>query len=251
MVGGVAAFASGLRLGRTANSIVAAPVDGLASDSVEFFRIDEDGSAADRIAAVPGAMSTQFMIGGQLGSRFALFSPVPLDGNGGDCVYITSAAEPVVAIVHSSGRAIGRIVLPIEQRRVESAHRRAWIDATAEEAGMPEGSPERSMIEQLGTQIRAAEHLPFFNDLIVDELGYVWLQLYEPPAGNSREWMVLDGDGRQLGRMQLPVAGDVLHISADRVAVKWVEETGEEILRIYSLARGNETASVVPDACRL
>lgn len=81
------------------------------------------------------------------------------------------------------------------------------------------------------------EFLPWFDELQVDEQGWVWAAIYQPDQSGPREWVLFDTDGRARGKVATPVGLDVQWIGRDRVLGVWTDELGVEYVHAYGLTR--------------
>ena len=87
-----------------------------------------------------------------------------------------------------------------------------------------------------------AARIPLSYDLIVDELGYIWTQRYNPPDGaGSPEWQVFADTGTGIGTVTLPVALSVMEVSADAILGVYTDDLGRQDVREYSLDRRGDT----------
>jgi hypothetical protein len=84
---------------------------------------------------------------------------------------------------------------------------------------------------------------PAYADLLVDELGNVWLGDYPwtgpggYPPRTSSQWTVFDRRGRMLGRIEIPDGLQLLEVGEGYVlALRW-ERTGAQSVVMYDLTR--------------
>lgn len=83
-----------------------------------------------------------------------------------------------------------------------------------------------------------AEAFHTFSQLVVDELGNVWAQIYRWfDMGGDRLWMVFDRDGRYLGEVVTPYALTVHEIGADYLLGHMSDGRGAEAVYIYGLEK--------------
>lgn len=103
--------------------------------------------------------------------------------------------------------------------------------------------------------------IPVFQSVLVDELEYIWAELYRPfdetpaeksmrfglwssleyspPAPTPAMWMVFSADGEALEMVEMPIGLEVHHIGADFVLGRWRDDQfGTEYVRRYPLTRG-------------
>lgn len=78
---------------------------------------------------------------------------------------------------------------------------------------------------------------PAFQGMLVDELGWLWVELYHLVAEPYRKWMVFDTTGRALGTVDLPPELEVHHIARTFVLGRWRTEDRVEYVRKHSLTR--------------
>lgn len=100
------------------------------------------------------------------------------------------------------------------------------------------------------------ERMPVFAQLVVDRLGMVWVQWYEPPwAEGPQEWSVFAADGSPVADVSIPAAvlprcarhvtrlcgtptAGFMEVGADYILVRQRDEWGVERVRKYRLTRG-------------
>lgn len=93
------------------------------------------------------------------------------------------------------------------------------------------------------------DHLPLHYQLVVDELGYVWLQEYEPPFGLGALWTVIGPGGEVAARLELPVPLRIHQVGPDWILGTWTDELDEPRVRMYRLERrgGYAPSSILPN----
>ena len=245
-IGGFGVFRDGSWYAREASQILASGVGELAEDSVGYFRLAGD-RIGDLVARVRGAVSTEFKSLGMHGIRYAMFSPRPLGVIRGGCLIVGTSDSPVLRIVDQAGDDRGQVRLDVEVDRTTRGHRSQWADATAEEAGFLQSLMTRAMARK----IRMADLVPFANDLVMDELGYLWAQRYDLPEGDgSAEWLVFSETGSAIGTVVLPAPLRVSEISEDEIVGVHMDDLGRQDVRVYALDRGRDTARrPLPPGC--
>ncbi len=249
-IGEVGRFADGSWFAREGDRIVAADPGGVGRDTVGFHRLDQHGVVGEVLARVPGSLSSQFVVDGMSGMRGALFSPRALSAVRGNCLLLAAGDEPVVQIFHQTGTRRGELRLDIPVDRVTEEHRERWVAASVAAAGRAMGGeivPEAArMIEVMGEAVGMAERVPFANDLIVDELGYIWVQSWQLPDGpGSPEWRVFAETGRGIGTVRLPEGLRVLDISAEALTAVRTDELGRQFVQVHALER-HEALEILP-----
>ncbi len=87
-------------------------------------------------------------------------------------------------------------------------------------------------------EIPRAEALPAWQNLLVDEEGLLWAEVFRPmDDSTTNKWMVFKPNGRAIGTVDLPPLLEVLQIGRDFVLGRWTDSDRLEYVRRYSLRR--------------
>ena len=254
-IGEVGRFADGSWYAREGDRLVATDPSGVGRDTVGFHRLREDGVVGDVLGRVPGSVSSQFAVEGMPGIRLALLSPRALGAVSGNCLLVAASDEPTVRIFDRTGTARGEVSLDIAVERATESHREQWVEATAAQAGREMGGaivPEAvRMIEGMAEAVGMAERVPFANDLVVDDLGYIWTQSYQLPDGaGSPEWRVFTETGQPIGVVEMPEGLRALAITQDTVTGVRTDELGRQFVQLHALdRRGDIERRPLPPGC--
>lgn len=255
-IGEVGRFADGSWYAREGDRLVATDPSGVGRDTVGFHRLREDGVVGELLARVPGSLSSQFAIEGMPGGiRGALLSPRALGAVLGNCLLVAASDEPTLWILDRTGTARGEVSLDIAVERATESHREQWVEATAAQAGREMGGaivPEAvRMIEGMAAAVGMAERVPFANDLLVDDLGYIWIQAYRLPDGaGSPEWRVFAETGQPVAVVQMPEGLRALAITQDTVTGVRTDELGRQFVQLHALdRRGDIERRPLPPGC--
>ena len=168
-------------------------------------------------------------------SQAILSSPLHIAQVGGTIV-LGNGAEASLHFIDPSG-ALTRIVRwPWQPREVSRQDADSARNEMLQALG-PDAPP--AVLEFVRKGPVARTHLLFTN-IVVDRSGRIWLEL--PGAGNLREYLVLDHEGRYLGRGRLPSGGKrVLDIYGRRVLIHRRGEFDEDYLEQWELGTHGET----------
>lgn len=81
---------------------------------------------------------------------------------------------------------------------------------------------------------------PSCSSLIVDPLGFVWIEKYHPdtPAGQPRVWLVFSSEGVWLGEIALPAAFELYEVTQSLLLGRARDELGVESVQVFALHRG-------------
>ena len=241
-IGAIGRFADGGWWARDGDRVVAAGPNGLGRDTVAYHALTDDGALGEALARVPGSVTSQFDVGGMGAIRHALFSPRALGGVRGNCLLAGASDDPVHRLIDRTGAVRGEVRLDIAVERVTEEHRRRWISAMVAETERNLGRdiPPRALetIERMGEAAGMAERMPFAHDLLVDGLGFIWIQPYQVPYGSgSPEWQVFAETGQPLGIVRLPDGFRPRHISSDAITGVWTDDLGRQFVRVHALDR--------------
>ena len=111
------------------------------------------------------------------------------------------------------------------------------IESVVAQVGDPAQAPQ--IREYLGG-LPLPAHFPPFGDLLADLDGNLWVQDFQRPGAENRNWTIYDSEGVRTARIVLPDQFNPFEIGADYVlGVGW-DEMNVEYLRIYALSRPEE-----------
>lgn len=80
-----------------------------------------------------------------------------------------------------------------------------------------------------------ATRLPVLDRLFADLHGRVWIRLFDPEAGESRRWVLLDDKGRDAGQLELPERFEPLDASEEYALFRTRDDLDVERLVLYWL----------------
>ena len=90
---------------------------------------------------------------------------------------------------------------------------------------------------QLGdyAEMPLPEIMPAFSRLLVDEVGWLWAELYRFDVRAPKTWLVFDPNGEGHGSVDMPPDLDVRQIGRDFVLGVWLDELEVEYVRRHAL----------------
>ncbi len=212
--------------------------EGVTRSEVPAWIVSPEGDVVAELGSFPSA-AVDLRRGQTPGSvirRVIPFGPRTVLGAAGDWVAVGDNARYEVAI-HGADGALKRLVrVPVEPERVGPR------DLAAELERRLEGAPP---IEEIRDGIRATfedtavpEWKPFFDELLVDPAGFVWVRRGGPGApGGGIPWDVLGTDGEWLGTLRAPGELRITQVGAGSVLGVWTDEQGDESVRAFGLER--------------
>jgi hypothetical protein len=96
-----------------------------------------------------------------------------------------------------------------------------------------------SQARRVYEQMEIPEQWPTFQSLRVDELGWVWAEVYQPLRREASRWMIFDQSGVARGILELASDFELHDVGTDYVLGRWRDDLGIEYVRRYRLNRGN------------
>jgi hypothetical protein len=82
------------------------------------------------------------------------------------------------------------------------------------------------------------DRIPAYTSILVDELGYVWIERLSLAPSENVRWGVFDPTGQFLGHVTFPPGFQLRDIAVDRVAGISTDELGVDRVRLFELDRG-------------
>ncbi len=82
------------------------------------------------------------------------------------------------------------------------------------------------------------EHKPFFDRLLADDEGNIWVRTPPPPDPAPERWTVLGSEGRWLGAVLMPDGFGLNQVARGRVYGIHRDELGVPTVRAYRLEKG-------------
>ena len=90
---------------------------------------------------------------------------------------------------------------------------------------------------QLGdyAEMPLPEIMPAFSRLLVDDVGWLWAELYRFDVRAPKTWLVFDPNGEGHGSVDMPPELDVQQVGRDFVLGIWLDELEVEYVRRHAL----------------
>lgn len=125
---------------------------------------------------------------------------------------------------------------PVTREMVEG-----WIGAKTR--GAPASRAEA--MRQNYTVMPIPDSLPVFQSLLVDEMGWVWAEMYAWDPAEPGEWMVFDPEGRAHGVVETPPGLEIEHIGRDFILGVRRGQWDVEYVQRHVLDRGVATTAAM------
>jgi hypothetical protein len=79
--------------------------------------------------------------------------------------------------------------------------------------------------------------MPVFRRLLVDEVGHVWVEKFDPESDLRHDWVVIDPNGRVSGHIRTPAGVTVHQIGSNYILGHKRDELDIEHVVRYGLDR--------------
>ena len=131
-------------------------------------------------------------------------------------------------------------VLRVDRRRrpVVESHLDSVAEARAE-VYQRDLEWQRSWYRHFEGTMPLPDSMAAFESVQVDDLGWIWAQVFGWDIRAPTTWMVFDPEGRAQGTVRLPAGLEVHEIGEDYVLGRWLDRaSGVEYVRWHRLDRG-------------
>jgi hypothetical protein len=160
------------------------------------------------------------------------FTTAPVGAVAAGGAFITDARRGEIR-EHDTGGRLRRIL------RVAGAERPVTREMFERRVdwGSRNNPSQRSRMAGLYSQMPIPDTLPDFSSLQVDELGWLWAELYEWDPARPTEWVVFDLTGRARGVIQTPPGLEIQSIGRHHILGVSFDEFEVEHVQRYRLNR--------------
>lgn len=212
-------------------------MDGRDVWAVHWF--DRDGSHRGEVTRVEGF--TRAMLDGG-GAVLHPISPRAYFAVRDTIVYVGESSSSTIQLLIPSGELTDQIELGAStfsrDQLVSLVRDSAVARASSEDVGNV-----RSRFDDMG-----AVKIPIAWDVLIDELGYLWVRRFDPLAhatilggglgpGTGGDWDIFDPAGQFVGVVRMPRDLEPTQITADYVVGKGEDDLGVETVSIHRLTR--------------
>jgi hypothetical protein len=143
-------------------------------------------------------------------------------------------SESSVACVGPSGALRNRSWnAPVEPVSPDDPEIEEWRERTAGALAEKMGG---DVIQEVIDEVPLPTVRPPYGELILDHEGNLWIEQGPTDDGASKEYLVLDGGGSEVGSVAMP-KGRILEIGEDRVLLVTTNEWGVQFVRLHSLEK--------------
>lgn len=204
---------------------------------LEFRLLDVVTSRVDTLTRLPGQRWFQTPRDelGQVGMFSMPLDILPSGAVGTHSVFVTAGSVPEIKEFGLDGELIRIIRLDEPSREPTVADLEAFIAGEVQKAPRARGTFERAY--RMDLPLPAV--IPSFDQLIVDDTGWLWARVYQYEPNAPNDWLVFDPAGEGRGRVRLPRALEVHQIGRRFVLGVWKDSMNVEYIHRYELDRGS------------
>jgi hypothetical protein len=149
-------------------------------------------------------------------------------------VWVGDSDLPQVLRYDMNGKLVAVVQLPFEPVPVTPD---LVARALAEQLDEADDQEERDLARQRWEELPLPEFLPWFEDLVVDRAGNLWVRAYQAPGVEIRTWHVFTTDGEWLGAVEFPDRFSPLEIGDEFVLARFGDELDVEHVQIRELIK--------------
>jgi 6-bladed beta-propeller len=199
---------------------------------IELARVDTDRT--DTVVTVPGQDLFRSTSNGQLGFTMVPFGVAPSVMAWSGRLYITTGHDPDVMVFDTAGelRDIYRLDRPAS--RVTQA---AFDEVVESEVARARDDAETIELRRRYRSMTKPDVMPYFQELVLDADGNLWLRPYGPPDAQVDDWIVLDMQGAALGTVRTPAGVHIEQIGHDFLLGIVRDEMDVQRIVLYGIRR--------------
>lgn len=196
--------------------------------------LEPDGSVRGDLGDVPAAEMFARTSGNAFSVSALPFGRVTAAAIGPDVLWLgTGDAWEIGA--YALDATLTRIVrFDRAQPPVTDALRSAYLAERLQDA---DDNDEAREIRSRFRDMPSPDRVPPYQIMVVDALGFLWIGEYVLPGERSRTYTVVGGDGRAVGRVNMPVRTTPLEIGRDYILGLTRDELDVERITVWSLRR--------------
>jgi len=201
----------------------------------EAFLLVDPGTGEVRVVAevaVPGSFDHFF--DGMGRTEFLPFEVPVRNAVGRDRFYVVAEKRPEVWEFGEEGELRRLLRVDVRLRVATRKDLEAFTQVRVRTTTSPEAAAHWGAIYRDTPWKR---EIPTFDELMVDDEGFVWARFYSIDPGVSRQWVVFGHDGRALGTVEVPAELRVEQFGDGFVLGLWSDSLGVEYVRRHALLR--------------
>jgi len=216
-------------------------------DTVRYSFRNPDGSAIAELGKAKAAMNAVFSTPGGLAYRAVPFTPILTESVVGRCGVIVEGENEAILVVDLDKRTLTPLHTNAEHVEPRPADVEDWMAASTQ--SVP--AQARAQVREVLGSLPIPPTMPIYRDVLLDDLGYIWLRLYKPPLGEGTEWQVYDWTGSEHGVYAFSADMTPRWIGGSQIAVVVTDADDVESIAVYQLDRRESGVGAAPGrACQ-
>ncbi len=196
----------------------------------QLLRYDSAGAMLDTIIQLPMRPRLFHEYEGRVGALSIPLTAEPLFAVDGDRLIIVGGSAPAMQIYSLDGTVIAEEAW--NRPRVRSAE--VWDEYRRQSAAAMSGQSDSARYADFHAQpLPLGEFAPLYVGVKLDPSGRIWLERFRMPLDSSRQWDVLDRDGKLLGAAETPKGVTVLRFEKDVMIGRSRDSLGVQRVQLY------------------
>lgn len=196
----------------------------------QLLRYDSTGAMVDTIIQLPMRPRLFHEYEGRVRAISIPLASEPLFAVDGDRLIIVGGNAPAMQIHALDGSVIGSEAW--DRPRVRSAD--VWEEYKREFAASTTGQPDSARYADFHAQpLPLNEFAPLYTGVKLDADGRIWLERFRMPRETSRQWDVLDRNGKLLGTAETPQGVTVLRFTKGAMIGRMRDSLGVERVGVF------------------
>ncbi|WKW11440.1 hypothetical protein Strain138_000691 [Pseudogemmatithrix spongiicola] len=196
----------------------------------QLLRYDSTGAMLDTIIQLPMRPRLFHEYEGRVRAISIPLSAEPQFAVDGDRLIIVGGNAPALQIHALDGSVIGSEAW--DRPRVRSAD--VWEEYKRQFAVSMSGQSDSARYANFHAQpLPLSEYAPLYTGVKLDPAGRIWLERFRMPLDSTRQWDVLDRDGKLLGAAETPRGVTVLRFGRDVLIGRSRDSLGVQRILLY------------------
>ncbi|MBP6444775.1 MAG: hypothetical protein KA267_12180 [Gemmatimonadales bacterium] len=188
-----------------------------------------DGAIADTLATAPGGESFTVPCGTGVCNLGVPYGVRAMAAVAGGRIFLGNGERYELLRVDPRTKRVDTLRRNVAAVPLDAARRAYFLDSMM--ASLP---PERvALIRDRLKETPVRPTMPFFDALIADDRGQLWLARPQRRGAAMRSWELLDGEGRLLRSVELPSGLGVMQVAGGHVVGVRHDQDGVESVEVY------------------
>lgn len=204
--------------------------------SYQLMRYDSLGAMLDSIIGLPSRPRIVNEHQGIVHFPYIPLASEPLIAVDGDRLIIVAGNAPAMQIYSLDGEVVAEQAWNRPRVRVGDV----WDEYRRQSAVAMTGQRDSARYADFHAKaLPLPEFAPLYSGVEVDPAGRIWLERFRMPLDSSRQWDVLDRNGKLLGAAETPRGVTVLRFIGDRMLGRHRDSLGVERVQLFRVRAGS------------